>query len=58
MNDSERRLLSIAFGKEPSELTGDDVSAIDGVLMHKTYSDDRDHKLYYPQLLTLARHGE
>lgn len=58
LSDSEKKLLSIAFAKDASELTGDDVTALDGAFMNKTYNDDRDHKLYFPQLLTLARHGE
>ena len=58
IDESESRLLSIAFNKEPSELTGDDVTAMDGAFMNKTYTDDADKKRYYPQLLRLAEHGE
>ncbi len=58
IDDSEARLLSMAFGKEQSELSGDDVTALDGAFMNKTYSDDNDRKCYFPPLLRLARHGD
>jgi serine/threonine protein phosphatase PrpC len=58
LKDGDKRLLSIAFGKDASELTGDDVVAMDGAFMNKAYNDDRDHKRYYPQILRLARHGD